>query len=149
MKRQILQTKLLMIFTIALTGTAAHSRATAQISSALDFRAIPLAETIKPSTASTVADDVCEQRLLKALDALEKAEKALGAAINEIEARKRLDALKDELLAAKDQYIADVLADNKFLRNKLEGPKSKLRKVFERIEKILLLGAGIYIGKGI
>lgn len=149
MKHRTLRIKLLMLFTIALIVTVGHSRATAQISSVPDSRATALVSSGESPIRPSATDDVCEQRLLKALDALDKAEKALGAAVNEIDARKRLDGLKNELLAAKDQYIADVLADNKFLRNKLEGPKSKLRKIFERIEKVLLLGAGVYIGRGL
>lgn len=94
-------------------------------------------------------DDVCEQRLLKALDTLDKAEKALGHALNESEARKRLDDLKNELLAAKDQLIKDVLADNKFLRDSRNSTKSKLRKFFDTVQKIALLAAGIYVGKGL
>lgn len=150
MQRKI-RIRLLMIFTIALIVTATHSRATAQTSSANVLERPQPATVVASSGGETVpklsADDVCEQRLLKTLDALEKAEKALSFALNEIDARKRLDDLKNELLKAKDQYIADVLADNKFLRDSKGSAKSRIRKVFETIEKILLVGAGVYLGR--
>lgn len=142
-KRRTIRTRLLMIFTIALIGTATSFTVAAQTVSA----------NVSPTTAlvangvSSTADDVCEQRLNKALDALDKAEKALGFALNEIEARKSLDALKNQLLAVKDQYIADLVADNKFLRGQRDSVKSKVRKFLDVLEKVALIGLGVYISK--
>lgn len=58
-----------------------------------------------PATRAT--DDVCDQRLLKTLDALDKAERVIAALEAEIAARKRLDAVNEEILAAKDAVIAE------------------------------------------
>lgn len=145
MQRRI-QIRLLTIFTIALIGTVLHSTARAQATGSA---------ATSPTTA-VAGTDRCEdnlpaalQCLDKALDAFEKSQKALGFAMDENAARKRLDGLKDELLKAKDQYIADVLADNAFLRKQSNGTKSKLRKVFEQIEKIGILIVGVKIGQGI
>lgn len=85
----------------------------------------------------------------KALDGFEKSQKALSAALTEIEARKQLDALKTEYLAVKDQMIADLKADNDFLRKGTNGAKSRVRKLLEKIEKTLLFIGGVYIGQGI
>ncbi len=147
MKPQIKQIRLLMIFATVTLGIALHSTAAGQSNSVVAGPATPSVSRGEKVIPKQTVDD-CNQMLLKTLDALDKAEKALGAALNEIEARKRLDSLKDELLKAKDQYIADVLADNAFLR-KANQPtlKSKVRKFFETVEKIALLAAGIYIGR--
>lgn len=59
---------------------------------------------------TVVRDDelaIANQRLAKALDALEKAEKLIAALEAEIAARKRLDAVNDELLATKNAVIAE------------------------------------------
>lgn len=102
-----------------------------------------------------VAQDSCEdrvkvltERLDKALDAFEKANAVISGKDAQIAVMKQLDGLKNELLAAKDQYIADVLADNKFLRDANKPTiKSKVRQFFEVVEKILLVGAGVYLGR--
>lgn len=139
-----IQISLFTILAIALIATALHSTATAQ---AIDF-------VVTSPTTARASSDGCEeklaialQRLEKTLDAFEKSQKALGFAVEQIDAMKKLDALKTELLAAKDQYIADVLADNKFLRETRNSTKSRIRKVFETIEKIALVAAGVYLGR--
>lgn len=45
--------------------------------------------------------------MLKALDALDKAERVIAALEAEIAARKRLDAVNEEILAAKTAVIAE------------------------------------------
>lgn len=142
--RQTIRIRLLMLSVSLLIGIALHSTAAAQTTGSA---------AISPTTV--VVNDDCEaklatalQRLDKTLDAYEKAVKALSFAQSEIEARKTLDALKDELLKAKDQYIADVMADNDFLRKDRAGKtKSKIRKIFETLEKIALIGLGAYLAK--
>lgn len=52
-------------------------------------------------------DDVCNQRLLKALDALEKAERLVAALDAEITSRKKLDAVNAEILKAQDTVIGE------------------------------------------
>lgn len=61
-----------------------------------------------PATSAT--DDelaIANQRLAKALDALEKAERLIAALDAEILARKRLDATNEEILTAKNAVIAE------------------------------------------
>lgn len=100
-------------------------------------------------TSSCEADlQTANQRLSKALDAYEKAIAVIEFKDQEIAARKQLDALKDELLKAKDQMIADVMASNDFLRKDRAGKtKSKLRRFFETAERVLLVAAGVYLGR--
>lgn len=57
--------------------------------------------------ASSATDDVCDQRLVKTLDALDKAERVIAALEAEIAARKRLDGVNAEILAAKNAVIAE------------------------------------------
>ncbi len=63
---------------------------------------------IAPNTV--VRDDelaIANQRLSKALDALDKAERLIATLDAEIAARKRLDAVNEEILAAKNAVIAE------------------------------------------
>lgn len=50
---------------------------------------------------------MCDQRLAKTLDALEKAEKLIAALDAEIAARKRLDEVNGQLLVSKEAIIAE------------------------------------------
>ncbi len=54
-----------------------------------------------------VSDDVCDNRLAKTLDALEKAEGVIKSLQAEAEARRRLDAVNDEIITAKDAVIIE------------------------------------------
>ncbi len=151
--QRTIRIRLLMLFTIALIGTVTHLAAQAPTASVKDSPVTALASRGEKAVQIQTVDDDCTssvtaQRLCKTLDALEKAEKALGFAMDEIAARKVLNDLKNELIAVKDLYIADVLADNAFLR-KANQPtvKSKIRKILETAEKILLVAAGIYLGR--
>jgi thiamine biosynthesis protein ThiC len=143
--RQTIQIKLLMIFTIALISIALNSTARAQINFAGDSAKTALAPNGGTSTnAGSNAQDVCEQRLLKTLDALDKAEKALSFAVMEIGARKNLDALKDQVLAVKDLIIAEYqklveVKDKKIAR-------SNWQKFFHFLEKAAMVAAGILLG---
>jgi len=84
--------------------------------------------------------------LLKALDALDKAEKALGAAVNEIEARKQLDELKDQLIAVKDLIIQEQDKLIVRLQKNSNSVWSKVKKALEIAEKIALVALGVYLG---
>jgi hypothetical protein len=137
MKRKRIQIKLLMLFAILLIGIAAHSTGQAQATGSA---------ATSPTTA-LASIDVCEQRLSKALDAYEKANNALNVALSEIEARKTLENLQKEYIAVKDQMIAAQSQLIKFYQD--QRVKGKWQKFFEKIEKILILAAGVYIGKGL
>lgn len=79
-------------------------RTSSAVNSAATVRATSGGNDI-PATRAT--DDVCDRRLLKALDALDKAERVIAALEAEIAARKRLDAVNEEILAAKTAVIAE------------------------------------------
>jgi hypothetical protein len=98
---------------------------------------------------SSATDDVCEQRLLKTLDALDKAEKALGFAVNEIDARAKLDALKDQLIAVKDTIISAQDELIKRLQKKDTGVWARVKKILTIAEKAALIAVGIYVGRGL
>jgi hypothetical protein len=96
---------------------------------------------------SSAIDDVCEQRLLKALDVLAKSEALVALKDQEIASRIELDHLKDQWLAVKDQLIAAQADLIKFYQS--QKAKGKWKTLFERIEKVLILAAGIYVGRGL
>jgi hypothetical protein len=149
MRRTVL-TRLSMIFIILLIATVLHSAATAQSVSVSDSLATaPATSGVSSVPRSSASDDPCEQRLLKALDALEKAEKALGAAMNEIEARKQLDALKDQLIAVKDLIIADQDQLIKRLRKDDNSVWGRIKKILKIAEKAALIAIGVYVGRGL
>lgn len=144
-KRQILM-KLLISSTLALTGTAVHSQVIAPSGSAADSLATVRVQGGDSTIPTSSVDDICEQRLLKAMDALEKAEKALGFAQDEIAARARLDALKDQIIAVKDIIIQqqDVLI--KRLSKNDTGFKARLISLLKTAERIALVALGVYLG---
>lgn len=161
--RRIKLSKARLILISALIATVLPLAAAAQTNSASGFSATApvqsgVSSSVPPSFVrrdDTPCDTVekclaviaiTEQRLLKSLDALAASEALVGLKNIEIDARKRLDDLKNDLLAVKDQYIKDVLADNAFLRGQRDSVKSKLRKFFDTVTKIALVAAGIYIG---
>ena len=95
-----IRTMLLMSLTIAFLSLAISSTATGQTT---DF-------AVTSPTTPVVRD--CEsqlrtalERLDKSLDAFEKSQKALAFAVDEIDGRKKLDALKDQIIAVKDIII--------------------------------------------
>lgn len=97
------------VILIVLAGLIpALSQETPRTSSAENSAATVRATSGGNDTRATPAtDDVCEQRLLKTLDALDKAERVIAALEAEIAARKRLDAVNEEILAAKTAVIAE------------------------------------------
>jgi len=137
MKRSIL-------FIIVSTLTVVIFTATPKTAFAQGSPAIQLASNGGNVTTSKSADDVCEQRLLKALDGLDKAEKALGFAQSEIQSRIALDALKDQYIAVLKEMNQQLMDLNK---NLVKGTvKSKLKKFLETAEKIGLIALGVYLG---
>lgn len=114
-------------------------------------------------TASTVRDDLtCEtlaeckelvrvlnQQLLKALDAFGAAEQLGKFQKIEIDAKTKLDDLKNQLLAVKDLIIAEQDKLIKRLQKKDTGFLASLKRILKTAEKILLIGVGVYVGKGI
>lgn len=63
-------------------------------------------------------------------------------------AYRQLIDLMRESMAVKDQMIADVMADNDFLRKDRAGKsKSWLRRTFEVMEKVALIALGAYLAK--
>ena len=91
--------------------------------------------------------ETATQRLLKTLDALEKAEALVGFKDAEIAAKDRLIALQKEFVAVKDQIIAAQGELIQFYQK--QRNKGKFRAVLEKVQKVLVLAAGIYIGKGL
>lgn len=140
--RRIVEIRLWAILLTALIGIALHSTATAQtVSASGSPTTAPAASGEKPA-----ADDVCEQRLLKALDALEKAEQSLTLSVNENTARAKLDALKDQYIAVKDLIIAEQDKYIDRLLKKKNGLWAKVKKALEVAEKIALVALGVYLG---
>lgn len=140
--RRTYQIRLAMLLMCLLTGLALSSTATAQSSTTA------FAGTSPTTRAVTDGDDCAEttRRLDKTLDAYEKAMAKIQTDADLIQAHVALENLLKEYIAVKDQMIADLTADNAFLRKKASGNKSKLRQVLEHIEKVLIFGAGIYLG---
>lgn len=83
--------------------------ATAQISktgSAGNSAPIQVATNGERPTAA-ICDEICEQRLAKSLDALEKAERLIAALEGELAARKRLDDVNAEIIETKNALISE------------------------------------------
>lgn len=104
-----IQTLLWAVLITLSTVTAIHSQETQPINSAAVSASIQVATNGAKQTS--VKND-CEtelseanQRLLKTLDALEKAERAISALQAELKARESLDKINDDLLIKKDEII--------------------------------------------
>jgi len=154
-KAIMLKLTLILASTLTLALSAATS-ATGQTPSVSDLRVTPLVASGVKSivrTSSARIDDcadqleIATQRLLKTLDALEKAEALVGFKDQEIAAKDRLIELQKEFVAIKDQMIAAQGELIKFYQ--AQKTKGKFRSVMEKIQKVLVLAAGIYIGKGL
>lgn len=140
--RQTILRRLITSFAIALIGLAIHSTATGQT--------VDSAVISPPTRVADSCEDrlrVASERLDKTLDAYEKAVAAFNAATSEIAARKVLEDLMRQWLAVKDQIIAAQAELIKFYQKASTSTKSKLRRFFETVQKVLLVGAGIYLGR--
>lgn len=109
-----------------------------------------------PMTQAVRSDGDCEaqlkvasERLSKALDGYEKATKALGFAQDEIAARVKLDALKDQIIAVKDLIIASQDELIKRLSKKKNGTMARLKQILDIAEKVALIGVGVAVGHGL
>ncbi len=90
---------------------------------------------------------VAESRLLKVLDALDKAEQLLVFKDREIEARKRVDAVNNELLAIKDLIIAEQSKLINVLQKNKNSTWGKIKKLLVLAEKAALIALGVYIAR--
>ncbi len=124
--------RLLTLITLLTIGTLAHTTAQAQ-----SPEVMPTASSTQPTA---LADDKCQQQLLKVLDTLDKAERVIKAQGDEITALKDLDKTRLAQIAARDELIT-------FYSKQLH--KTKWQKAFEKIEKYGIFAAGIYIGSGL
>lgn len=142
--------KLILIVVLMLIATS--FTVTAQMPSAGSS-----AETLRASSGErlTIADDctdnlrIAEQRLLKTLDALDQAKQLILFKDQEIEARKRVDAVNNELLKIKDLIISEQSKLIDVLQKKKNSAWGKIKKLLEMVEKIALIAIGIYVGKGL
>lgn len=137
---------LLILFSV----TAMFSQETASTQMTPSAPGFPKTAVVRTGESGTDCETqlaVANQRLQKALDAYDKAVALAIAKDDVIAAKDALIGLIKEGSAIKDQFIADLQADNAFLR-KANQPtvKSKVRKFFETVEKVLLVAGGIYLG---
>lgn len=140
MRKVKIQIKRLTLLTIVFLSLATVSTVIGQ--------EVAFAKTSQPTQVVRQDDlQTCLQRLDKTLDAFEKSQKALGFAMDEIEARKRLDALKDQIIAVKDIIIANQDELIKRLQGNKNGFMERLKRILGIAEKIALIGLGIYIAK--
>lgn len=113
----------------------------------------PEIRVVETGVCDTVTDciaklETANRRLQKALDAYDHAILAGNAKGEVIEAYKILKDLMKEGMAIKDQFIADLKADNDFLRKtKIPKAKSAVRKVLEKAWRIIIFAAGVYAGR--
>jgi hypothetical protein len=104
-----IQTALWVILITLSSATVILSQETQPISFAKDFAQTQAARNgEKPTVAPDCEEELktANSRLLKTLDALAAAESAVKALQTEIEARKRLDLVNEELLKRKDDIIS-------------------------------------------
>lgn len=69
--------------------------------------------------------------------------------MNEINSRKQLDALKDQYIAVKDLIIAE---QDRLIKRLVGGSNSiwgRVKKILDIAEKAILIGIGIYVGRGL
>lgn len=144
--RQTILIVLLTFFAILITSTAVFSQETLKTSSA------SVSQTIAPAkSGGSDTDDVCEQRLLKALDTLEKAERALSSSLAENQSRIQLDKLKDQWIAVKDSIIQEQAKLISLLQSTKKGDsiKSRILQILKIAEKAAMIATGILIGRGL
>lgn len=91
--------------------------------------------------------EVSSQRLLKTLDALEKAEALIGFKDKEIAARVNLENLYKQAIEVKDLIIK---FQDELIR-KLQKPNSgfmgRLKSILKTVERVILVAAGVYVGR--
>lgn len=147
--RQIFQIRLKLILITAFLVTVTSFTVTAQTSFAEPSLAIQPVQNGAVTGQKSDALDICEQRLLKTLDALDQAKQLLVFKDAEIEARKRVDAVTNELLKIKDLIIAEQEKLINVLSKKDKSLWGKIKKLLALAEKIALIAVGVYVGKGL
>jgi transcriptional regulator of heat shock response len=161
--QRTIQIKLFGILGILLIGLAISSTATGQtIGSVATSKTTQAASDL--SRALQAVDDALDcnsvtdcraklktalERLDKTLDAYEKATKALGFSQEENQARITLDSLKDQLLHVKDLIIAAQDELIKRIQKKDNSVWGRVKRILGIAEKALLIGIGIYVGRGL
>ncbi len=109
---------------------------TSQLSSAKATRSDDCASQLETAT----------QRLLKSLDALEKAEAVVGFKDAEIAAKDRLIDLYKQAIAVKDLIISYQDDLIKRLKKPNSGFMGRLKQILSIAEKAALIAVGVYVG---
>jgi hypothetical protein len=154
----MLKTKLIRLMPLLLTlfvAIPALSQETQPTPTTPSAVISPTTAVVETGGCDSVSDclaklDTANRRIQKAVDAYEHAI-AAGLAKDELIAAQRIlrDLLK-EGMAIKDQFIADLKADNEFLRKtKIPKAKSTVRKIFDGVVKFLVFVAGVKVGQGL
>ncbi len=89
---KIILIRLLIILTMCFAATAINTKAQTQEN-----------DSAKNSLKIQAADDICNQRLAKTLDALEAAESAIKSLQMTIEAQQKLAEINNEIITKKDE----------------------------------------------
>lgn len=147
-------TKLTLTFLILFAATAAHSQETQPTPTTPSAATSPTTPPVESGGCDSVDDclkklDTANRRIQKAIDAYEHAIASGNAKDEVIAAHRLLINLMKEGMAIKDQFIADLKANNEWLRKQVYPSKSWLQKTFGRIGKFLIFAAGAYFGKGL
>lgn len=98
--RRTIRILLWAILITASIGIAGASKATAQTGS------VPDSPTTQPAPSGD-ASEVCNSRLLKALDGLDRAEAVIATLQDQHKADQKLNAKNDDIIANRDKTIAD------------------------------------------
>lgn len=149
--RKISLIRLMPILLILLSATAIYTQETQPTPTTPSALISPTIVVAQPGVCDTVSSclqqlDIANRRLQKTLDAYDHAIAVGNANADVVAAYRMLVDLLKEGLAIKDQFIADVKADNDFLRKQVHPSKSWLRKMAERIEKVAIFAAAFYLG---
>ena len=137
--------KLWVILTLLFSATAIRSQEipTTLSAVALSSNATQVVSTGERRTPLSATDDCADQlaaekaRVLKLLDAYDKANAVIAAQANEIKALKDLDITRKAQIEARDELLEFYQKQNR---------KGKWRQALEKIEKYGTLAAGIWIG---
>lgn len=133
------------VLLLLLILTFAHQSVHAQTGSAQDSAATaPVLSGVRFMSADDLA--TCESRLLKVLDALEKAEALVGFKDREIAARVEIESLYKQAIAVKDLIIKFQDEYIQRLQKNEKGFMARLKSILKVAERVALIAVGIYIG---
>ena len=153
--RRINRIRLKVIWLTLSIGILLPLVATAQTNSVNDLGVTRPAPSGVPVILKSDVDEcvdrlaTCESRLLKTLDALEKAEALLVFKNKEIAAHVELQNLYKQAIAVKDliiQYQDELI---KRLRGNKTGFMARFKRILGIAEKIALIAVGISVGRGL